>query len=128
LQIVNLGYRFRQDDFNNQGVISRVGINQSDFSFLWPIAKDWSIVGRWQYSFEDSLTLDSFLGLELDSCCWRFRIIGRRFVSNIDNNTGNSKIEPDNAVFFQFELKGLSSFGEDVEEFLERQISGYRRP
>ena len=140
-QLLNLSYRFRRDELflDNMGQvinnpvtgldrISKEGINQSDISFLWPLYDGWSIVGRWLYSFDDQLTVDSFLGVELDSCCWRFRIIGRRFVTNIDNNVDDREIEPDNAIFFQFELKGLSSFGENVEEFLERQINGYRRP
>ncbi len=140
-QLFNLAYRFRRSEFRidkNTGAVKtdpitqkdlflKKGIDQFDASFLWPIHDGWSLVGRWQYSFLDKVTLDSFLGVELDSCCWRFRILGRHFVSNIDNNIVDDNIEPENAVFFEFELKGLSRFGEDLDLFLERQISGYRR-
>ena len=140
-ELFNIGYRFRQSEFQidrNTGAIlvdpvtqkqlfDRKGIDQFDVSFLWPVYKGWSVMGRWQYSFLDKVTLDSFLGVELDSCCWRFRILGRHFVTNLDSNTISDKIEPDNAIFFQFELKGLSKIGEDLDVFLERQISGFRK-
>ena len=140
-QLLNLAYRFRRSEFRidkdtglvikdkvtQKDLFRKKGIDQFDVSFLWPIHEGWSLIGRWQYSFLDKVTLDSFLGVELDSCCWRFRILGRRFVSNIDNNIVDDKIEPENAVFFQFELKGLSRFGEDLDLFLERQVNGYRR-
>ncbi len=140
-QLLNIGYRFRRSEFlidKNTGFVSRdsitnkelfrkKGIDQFDVSFLWPVYEGWSVIGRWQYSFLDKVTLDSFLGIELDNCCWRFRILGRYFVSNLDSNTVSDNIEPETAIFFQFELKGLSSFGEDLDIFLERQINGYRR-
>jgi len=34
----------------------------------------------------------------------------------------------DEGVFVQLELKGLASFGEKVDEFLEENLRGYSRP
>ncbi|MEY4768345.1 MAG: LPS-assembly protein LptD, partial [Pseudomonadota bacterium] len=70
-------------------------------------------------------TKESFIGIEKENCCWRFSLIGRRF-SNALSHTVDSKLQT--GIFVQFELKGLSRFGDKVDEFLERNILGYIRP
>lgn len=97
-------------------------IEQTDLSFKWPISKTWSSVGRWNYSTEHNLTLESFLGIEKDTCCWRFRVIARRYVNDAFDE------KPKQGLFFQLELKGLSSFGEKLDAFLEEGILGYQVP
>jgi LPS-assembly protein len=95
-------------------------IEQTDLSFKWPLSKTWSSVGRWNYSTEHNLTLESFLGVEKDTCCWRFRVIARRYVNDAFDE------KPKQGFFFQLELKGLSSFGEKLDSFLEEGILGYQ--
>lgn len=124
-RILNLAYRFRQDENNNR--INETVINQIDTSFRWPVITDLHVVGRWQFSFRDDTTLESFVGIEKDSCCWRFRILGRRWVTSINSQTIGEG-EPNTGVFLQLELKGLASFGDSVDNFLERHISGYEIP
>jgi len=97
-------------------------IEQTDVSFKWPINKEWSTVGRWNYSEEHNLSLDTFIGLEKDTCCWRMRVIARQYVNDAFDE------EPKQGVFFQFELKGLTSFGEKLDSFLEEGILGYQIP
>ncbi len=97
-------------------------IEQTDLSFKWPLSKEWSTVGRWNYSEEQNLSLDTFLGLEKDTCCWRLRVIARRYVNDAFDE------EPKEGIFFQFELKGLTSFGEKLDSFLEEGILGYQIP
>ncbi len=119
-KIINIGYRFRRDNPLNPATI-----DQSDFSFKWPLLDNWYAVGRWQYSIRFGKTVESFLGLEKESCCWRFRVIGRQFLNNISNSTQATQ---DYAVFVQLELKGLTSFGDKVDQFLQKNIAGYQRP
>nr|WP_305907156.1 LPS assembly protein LptD [Methylomarinum sp. Ch1-1]MDP4519883.1 LPS assembly protein LptD [Methylomarinum sp. Ch1-1] len=119
-QIINLGYRYRRDNPNLEATII-----QSDMSFRWPLYDNWFAVGRWQYSLKFNQTVESFLGLEKESCCWRFRVIGRRFVNNISNS---EEAKAENGVFVQLELKGLASFGDKVDNFLEKNLYGYRKP
>ena len=97
-------------------------IEQTDLSFKWPISKEWSTVGRWNYSQEHNLALDTFLGLEKDTCCWSLRVIARRYVNDAIDE------EAKEGIFFQFELKGLTSFGEKLDSFLEEGILGYQIP
>jgi len=105
-QVFNVGYLYRRGE-----------LNQSDVSFAWPVARHWSIVGRWNYSIQDHQTLENMLGLQYDSCCWRFRIVERRFVTL--NGQGNS------ALYLELQLKGLGSLGNRLSDFLHDDIYGY---
>ena len=106
-RVANLGYRFRRDN-----------IEQVDGSVAWPIARDWSFYGRMVYSLQEDKTLDQFAGLEYRACCWRLRVVGRRYVSDRSGNL-------DTSVLVQLELNGLSSVGVGADAFLERSIRGY---
>ncbi len=120
-RIFNATYRSRYEGtLDNKG--NSNDIEQTDLSFKWPINKEWSTVGRWNYSQEQNLSLDTFLGLEKDTCCWRVRVIARRYVNDAFDE------EPKEGIFFQFELKGLTSFGEKLDTFLEEGILGYQIP
>jgi len=118
-KLINLGYRYRRD--NPDAVAS---IIQTDASFRWPLFDSWYGVGRWQYSLKFNSTKESFVGLEKESCCWRFRAVWRRFANT---TTGSDTDEMDEGFFLQLELKGLTSFGDKVDEFLEKNLKGYER-
>ncbi|MCK4841697.1 MAG: LPS-assembly protein LptD [Methylococcales bacterium] len=118
-RILNLGYRYRRD---NHDVAA--SIIQTDASFKWPIYNNWNAVGRWQYSLKFNSTKESFLGLEKESCCWRFRVIWRRFANTL---TDSVDAKMDQGIFVQLELKGLASFGDKVDDFLEKNLKGYQR-
>lgn len=131
-RIINLGYRYRRDNLIFGG-----DIIQSDASFRWPLYDNWSGVGRWQYSLLFNSTKESFIGLEKESCCWRFRIIWRRY-ANTSNDLENGQFfrpnvldegdfKMDEGIFVQLELKGLASFGDKAENFLEEKLKGYQR-
>ena len=119
-RIINLGYRYRGKD----SISPVTSINRADVSFRWPLFDNWHGIGRWQYSLRYNSTTESFLGLEKASCCWRFRIIWRRFANTLSNPADN---EMDEGIFVQMELKGLTSFGNKIDEFLERNLRGYQR-
>jgi LPS-assembly protein len=106
-RVVNVGYRFR-----------RGNIEQVDASAAWPVSERWSAYGRLVFSLEDETTLDQFAGVEYRSCCWRLRLVGRRYVSD---RTGDR----DTSILLQLELNGLSSVGVGADAFLERSIRGY---
>jgi LPS-assembly protein len=118
-QIFNMGYRFREPDVFRGADATK----QSDVSMIWPVYDGWSFIGRWLYSYEENLTLEALFGVEKESCCWRFRVLGRRNIRRSDTEG-----DADTGIFVQLELKGLTGFGDKVERFLEKNISGYRAP
>ncbi len=142
-EVINLGYRYRKNTFIPDRFNDDLGrlndIIMTDVSFSWPIYNNWSAVGRWQYSWLYNSTQDGFLGIEKENCCWRFRIMGRRWVNNINvlnafngsaNLTLNNNAQADSqfGIFFQIELKGLTGIGEKLDDFFEQQIYGYLKP
>ena len=107
-RLFGFAYRYRR------GVIQ-----QGDFSLVWPIADRWRLITRYSYSFLEKEPLEQFAGWEYDACCWRLRVVGRRYVSR---RTGES----DSSIAVQLELKGFSQRVPSPEELLDRGILGYR--
>lgn len=126
-QIFDVGYRWRNYNPNDIFQGTTTDISQSDVSFRWPLAVGWYGLGRWQYSFNFAETTESFIGVEKETCCWRLRVIGRRYINGANNtNILSPDAKPENAVFVQLELKGLTSFGDSVDQFLKENLNGYR--
>ncbi len=108
-RLLNFGYRYRKGS-----------LEQFEAAAVWPFNDRWRVFGRNVYSLRDDAAIETFAGFEYTSCCWRARLMGRRYVSS---RTG----ERDNAIVFQLELLGLSSVGKSSDAFLERTIRGYSR-
>lgn len=107
--VINLNYRYR-----------RALLEQTDFSFLYPINASWSVVGRHYYSLRDRKTLEALAGVQWDSCCIAVRLVARRYMRNRDGNL-------DNTLMLEIELKGLGGAGQDTRSTLRRAILGYNR-
>jgi LPS-assembly protein len=128
--ILNLGYTFLRggDAFvppdgsvvpNNS---SKNNLNQTDFSVVWPLARNWTAVARWNYNISHNYPQTYFGGIQYDACCWSFRaIVGREF-NYLDNN---DKPQFDNEVYFQVALKTLGSVGSSNPSSLLNNIPGY---
>jgi LPS-assembly protein len=132
-ELFNIGYLYRKNPLFPDGTNN---ITQGDTSFRWPIAKDWHLLGRMQYSLLYNEIQDSFIGVEKENCCWRFRLLARHYMNNVTiiNNqvvaatTGTTVPgSSQDGLFFQIELKGLTGFGDDVDQFLQRSIYGFRK-
>jgi LPS-assembly protein len=107
--VVNVGYRYRRDL-----------IEQVDGSVAWPVARRWNLYAGAVYSLRDETLIDQFAGFEYASCCWRLRLVQRRYVSS---RTG----ERDSSLALQLELSGLSNVGVPADAFLQNAIRGYSR-
>ncbi len=127
-EILNLGYRYRENTLANVTQSVSTGISQTDVSFHYPIYDNWSAIGRWQYSLLYNSTQESFFGVEKENCCWKFRVVGRRYLNNLNVFASDADIQgtSQTGVFFQVELKGLTGMGEKLDTFLEQNIYGYR--
>ncbi len=84
----NVAYRYARDS-----------LEQTDFSFSYPLGTKWNAIGRYNYSIPDSKALDRFLGVEYNSCCWGIGVLARRTVT-----LGTDKTE--SVLGVQFVLKG----------------------
>ncbi|MBL4766115.1 MAG: LPS-assembly protein LptD [Rhodobacteraceae bacterium] len=116
-----INFSYRRDDRHivNLGYRSRIkNLEQTDLSVAWPIAGDWSFIGRSNYSLREKKSLDSFAGFEYDSCCWALRIVSRHWAKDIAGDMNH-------ALMMQIELKGLTSLGNPVRDLLVDGILGY---
>lgn len=116
-RILNLGFRSRAAD----------QIEQSDFSVYWPLSSRYSVLGRWNYDLDSGRTIEALGGLEYNDCCWKIRVVARRFLDAAAARQVET-IEPDTGVDLQIVFKGLAGFGNRVESVLERSIAGYQQP
>ena len=106
--IFNIGYRYQDTT-----------LEQSDVSLLWPLNRHWHIIGRHNYDLLEKRALETLAGLEYQSCCWRIRVVNRRYVNDDLGDTREN-------LYIQFELKGLTSQGDNLESVLENGILGYK--
>ncbi|WP_407312930.1 LPS-assembly protein LptD [Pseudomonas sp. nanlin1] len=146
-KVVNLGYRYRNDlvrydtttgqwrvggDYGNPGdqnyVKDYYKIQQHDFSVIWPLAPQWSVISRWQFDYNRSRTLEAFGGFEYDNCCWKLRLINRYWVDYDEfSQDAPANEKGDRGIFLQIVLKGLGGVvGNKVEGFLDKGIQGYK--
>ncbi|MBI5450211.1 MAG: LPS assembly protein LptD [Gammaproteobacteria bacterium] len=104
---LNIGYRYRMNI-----------LEQGDAAIMLPLGPNWSVLGRWNYSYLENQVLETLGGVEYNSCCWAMRLIARRYLINSIGDIND-------AVYFQIELKGLTSFGQHIDNLLENGMLGF---
>ncbi|MBK8578452.1 MAG: LPS assembly protein LptD [Candidatus Accumulibacter sp.] len=100
--------------YNSEAAIP---INQVDLSGQWPINSRWQAVGRYNYSFTNSLPVEIIGGLEYNAGCWVVRTVAHRIQTTQANSTTQ--------FFVQLELNGFASIGSNPLSILHRRIPGY---
>ena len=112
-RVFNLHQRFRRNELHSQGA-----------SFAWRFGPRWQFFGGHEYDLENEHRLENFLGLRYDNCCWGVRLVG---IERFDQTLSGTEPTYENAIYLEFELKGLSSIGsrKDIDNLLENGILGY---
>ncbi len=95
--------------------------------------KNWAFVGRVTQDLKEQRSLESYAGLQYESCCWAIRIAYHRHInSNLnDEDFFNDNRDEFNSGFkLEFIIKGLN--GEQgtigTQEMFNSSIFGYKRP
>ncbi len=111
--IFNASYRYSKND-----------IAQGDMSFAWEVANNLRLLGRWNYDFKNNENntdsgddIETLAGLEYESCCWKARLIQRRFKTGVE--------EYEKEIQFQIMLKGFTDVGTPLGDTIESSIKGY---
>lgn len=118
----NLSVRYRADEsriFNMNYRYAEDVRDQSTFGYMWPIDKNWSTLGVWQYDWLNKNDVDLAFGVEYESCCWQTRVIVRNWLKDND--------EKDTALYVQFVLKGLGNLGSNGGSGLLEKITGFKQ-
>lgn len=128
-KLFNISYSFLRDlnASRDEGIASK-DIDQLDLSFSYPVAKQWAVMGRANYDFQNDQELETFFGFEYNDCCYRFRILARRWLdSNIANLVADKDAQYDQGIFFEIHFKGLGGSGAKVNSILNDGIFGYEQ-
>ncbi len=90
---LRMNYRYKKNSLETNESLLR-----------WRITSNWYIGARKLYDIKYHRQQESEYSLRYDSCCWALKLSSRQRFIKID--------EPDEkSVYFELELKGLSSFG-----------------
>ncbi|WP_160142057.1 LPS-assembly protein LptD [Nitrincola tapanii] len=117
-------FYFSYRDRLNTALANPERIRQSDIAFRSQLTPQWGLIGRWQQDLEKSRKLDTLLGVEYGSCCWKMRLTAREWLSS--SNRLNVEPEYDRGLFLQFVLRGLGSFGSEGGRGLIEEVTGFR--
>ncbi len=93
-------------------------VSELDTSFSLPINEKWGLVGKLDYDLSNDRVLEQLAGIEYKDCCLTSRLVARRYLT-----TDNTSY--DDAVFFEFNLKGLGGISTGVNTILKENIYGY---
>ena len=110
--ILNASYRYRKND-----------IEQGDLSFSWGVSSRLNLLGRWNYDFKNDVNgknaghIETLGGFEYESCCWKARLVQRKYLIDSTNYEKNLQ--------FQIMLKGFTDVGTPLGDLLADSIKGY---
>lgn len=130
---VSAEYRLTPDKFvqlNHRYIrnLSNERIDQVGLTASWPIAKNWHWVGRHYRDLERSRSIESFIGLEYESCCWSVRFSYKRNLAARYSNDGLRDLnEYDSGFALQIIFKGMGSAKRKVD-MLDQGLFGHQQP
>jgi LPS-assembly protein len=121
-KLIQINHRYIRELSNER--IDQVGLSAS-----WPMGKNWHWVGRYYRDIQRSRTIESFMGIEYESCCWALRLTVRRNLATRFNNNGVRDLnEFDSGIALQFVFKGMGNSSSNKVDMLSQGLFGYRQP
>ncbi|WP_460238081.1 LPS-assembly protein LptD [Aurantivibrio plasticivorans] len=121
-RIFNLGYRYNRQSSANDD-------SQGELSVAWPITANLSLIARGYHDFTRNRELDTLGGIEYTSCCYRLRIVGRRWLDNeLTTQVDPQLLEYDRGIFIEFQLRGIGlNIGDRLDSALSEAIYNFER-
>jgi LPS-assembly protein len=116
-RVFNATYTYNRQYFDPIGKQSQ--LKQFDLSWQLLVNRNWTLLGRWNYSLIDRKTLEAVAGVEYNADCWAVRLVGQRLTTTTQTTS--------NSVYLQIELNGLARFGTSPLDLLRRSVPGYQQ-
>ena len=125
-QTIQLNHRYTRN-------VSGSSLEQASVLTNFAINKDWQFVGRLTQDLQNKRSLESYVGLQYESCCWAIRFAYHRHInSNLDeqNFINEDRDEFDSGFMIKFVIKGLGGGKKALttDEMFNSSIFGYKRP
>lgn len=117
-EVVNFGYRYIRDNTT----IDDEPENQVILSAQWPLTRNLSTVGRFNYDMLSHHLIAGLLGVQYDAQCWSLSLAVQKY-SEEDDTTG----EPTSGtrVLLQLQLKGFSRIDNGLLQQFQSSVPGY---
>ena len=80
------------------------------------------------YSIESNTSVEDMVGIEYDSCCWTMRLMHLRYYNNVSGGVtdfNDPDLEREHTTQFQFILKGMGGYGDQITDIMEDMIRGF---
>ena len=106
-------------------------LEQAEFSAIWPVSKQISLMGRWHYDVQRSRTVEGFVGMQYDDCCIRVRFLltqalrSSAYLPLSVAGSADYALRSNQGIAVEFALKGLGAFGSNIDRMLRRGVRGY---
>lgn len=111
-KILQINHRFVRD-------LSSEKINQVGITATWPLAKNWQWVSRWYHDTQRSRTVESYTGVQYESCCWSISFVSQRHLSNRFGTNGVQSVDEFESGFHVYFTS---------RNLLKEGLFGYRQP
>ncbi|MGJ8690932.1 MAG: LPS assembly protein LptD [Thalassotalea sp.] len=135
---LNIDYQhnnFINSQLNHRYIRNVSGVSLEQLSLLTNVTINdkWQFVGRVTQDLQQKRSIESYTGLQYESCCWAVRFAYHRHInSSVDDiNLNNNMLgEFESSFMIQFVIKGLNGQNTrlDSGEMLNNSIFGYKRP
>ncbi|WP_448546439.1 LPS-assembly protein LptD [Thalassotalea fusca] len=125
-QSIQLNHRYSED-------VSGTTLEQASILGNIAINENWQLVARVTEDLQEKRNLESYLGLQYESCCWAVRVAYHRHISsNLDDQTSSieKRDEFDSGFMLEFVFKGLNGNMSSIstQDMFNDSIFGYKRP
>jgi LPS-assembly protein len=123
--VYNVGYSYRRP---LTLTTLQDATEQAHFSAYIPMGRTWALFAAWNYSVEAQESVEDMVGIEYDTCCWKFRLLHLRYFDTVPGQIPDFRdpeLEREYSTQFQIVLKGMGGFGNRVEGLLEDMIRGF---
>lgn len=91
-----------------------------------PVSNKINFIARNLHDFTFNRELDSFAGLEYNSCCYRARLVWRRWISNdLSRVIADEDLNFKRGWFFDIQFKGFGSGTGKFYKLMSDTVPGY---
>jgi len=125
-QTIQLNHRYTRN-------VSGIHIEQVSLLSNVILNENWQVVGRLTQDLQQKRSLESYLGMQYNSCCWGIRLSYHRHInSNLEEqNINNDNRDAFNSGFkIEFVYNGMSGkhSPNSIADMFNSSIFGYKRP
>ncbi len=109
-RIIHLGYSYLVNGNIITGLnapVSEQALNQLSAAYAWPFTEKWSSLAIYSYNLSNRYAMLTYGGVQYDTCCYAFRLIGGRAFQSLEPQTLAPQYN--NNIYFQFLLKGIGA-------------------